>query len=126
MSSIIRRFDLLQVGQMSSVKRCYQPNELAEWQSLSGWQGPLVTLPEPLIAALFSYLLGVRLPGAGTMYLKQSMVFEYLVRPDEPVQASVMITQLRPGKSLVNLDTVCTDAAGRTICQGKALVLFKC
>lgn len=124
--SSIRRFDLLQVGQMSSVKRCYQPEELAEWQQLSGWQGPLEILPEPLIAALFSYLLGVRLPGAGTMYLKQSLVFEHPVRPDEPVQASVRITRLRPEKSLVNLETICIDAAGRRICQGEALVLFKC
>lgn len=32
-------------------------------------------VPEPLIAGLFSTLLGVRLPGPGTNYLKQELGF---------------------------------------------------
>ncbi len=82
-------------------------------------------MPEPLISALFSYLLGVRLPGRGTNYLKQEMTFLAEARWGASLTASVEVTRLRPEKDLVDLATLCVQADGTVICRGRALVLFK-
>ncbi len=82
-------------------------------------------MPEPLIAALFSYLLGVKLPGFGTNYLKQELEFLAPAPLGAELVASVEITRLRPEKDLVDLATICTTADGEPIAKGRALVLVK-
>jgi acyl dehydratase len=79
-------------------------------------------VPEPLIAALFSYLLGVVLPGPGTNYLKQELAFLAPARPGDELTARVQITRLRPDKHLVDLWATCTARDGTLICEGRALV----
>ena len=82
-------------------------------------------LPEPLIGGLFSFLLGTKLPGFGTNYLKQKMQFTGQAYYGEPLTATVKITRLRPDKELVNLETKCINSGGKQICIGEALVLAK-
>jgi acyl dehydratase len=79
-------------------------------------------VPGPLIGGLFSYLLGVELPGRGTNYLKQSLDFLAPAPVGETLTASVTITRLRPEKHLVDLETVCETADGTRVCEGRALV----
>jgi len=74
--------------------------------------------PEPLIAALLSYLLGVKLPGPGTNYLKQSLEFP----APAPLTARVEITRYRLEKHLVDLETTCRLADGTVVARGRALV----
>nr|WP_275982078.1 phosphate acetyltransferase [Frigidibacter sp. ROC022] len=83
------------------------------------------TVPEPLIGALFSYLLGVRLPGPGTNYLKQELRFLASAPLDTELTARVEITRLRPEKHLVDLRTTCRLPDGTLICDGRALVLAR-
>lgn len=82
-------------------------------------------VPEPLIGGLFSYLLGVDLPGFGTNYLKQELEFERPAPIGVPLIARVEITRLRPDKHLVDLATTCRDENGTAYCRGRALVLAK-
>lgn len=82
------------------------------------------SVPEPLIAALFSRLLGMELPGAGTNYLKQRLDFHAPVPPGVALRARVEITRLRPEKGLVDLATRCWREDGTPVCDGRALVLF--
>jgi acyl dehydratase len=79
-------------------------------------------VPEPLIASLFSYLLGVRLPGAGTNYLKQSIEFPAPARTGQALTARVEIMRLRPEKHLIDLETTCRLADDTVIAKGRALV----
>lgn len=114
----------MQVGDHASVTRSFSADDLQQFQGLAGRDGAaLQAVPEPLIGALFSYLLGVELPGFGTNYLKQEMNFERPAPVGQPLTAKVEITRLRPDKHLVDLATTCTDAAGAVICRGRALVL---
>lgn len=83
------------------------------------------TVPEPLIAALFSYLLGVKLPGRGTNYLKQEIRFLAPAAIDEPLTAVVTVTRLRPDKNLCDLETVAFNKDAQRIAEGRALVLIK-
>ncbi len=111
-------------GQRATVTRRFEPETLAAFSRLVGIDIG-TTVPEPLIGALFSYLLGVELPGAGTNYLKQDLVFLKLVPADAALTATVEITRLRPEKHLVDLATTCTDDNGEVVCRGRALVMVK-
>ncbi|MBO9406697.1 phosphate acetyltransferase [Shimia sp. R9_1] len=111
---------MLRVGQSAEITRTYRRNDLALYETLSGAQAESV--PEPLIAALFSYLLGVKLPGSGTNYLKQELAFKAPAPLEVALQAKVEITRLRPEKHLVDLWASCLTPDGKVICEGRSLV----
>jgi 3-hydroxybutyryl-CoA dehydratase len=114
----------LTLGARAQTRRAYSASDLADFARLTGT--PLLhTVPEPLMAGLISYLLGVHLPGPGTNYLKQELTFLSSAPLDEILTASVEITRLRPDKALVDLATLCTRPNGVVVCSGRALVLAK-
>jgi 3-hydroxybutyryl-CoA dehydratase len=116
----------MQVGDHAETRRSYTPDDIAAFHALAGNASATPDcVPEPLIGALFSYLLGVDLPGFGTNYLKQEMQFEHPAPVGVPLIARVEITRLRPDKHLVDLATTCRDEAGTVYCRGRALVLAK-
>ena len=119
------RFQALQRGQAAVHERVFDAADLAAWARLASLPTAPTTVPGPLIAALFSYLLGERLPGHGTNYLKQSLEFHEAPRPGEALRAAVVVSRLRGDKALVDLDTTCHGADGRKLCSGRALVRFQ-
>lgn len=114
---------MLKTGQTAQTARSYTRDDLAAYAALSGASAG--TVPEPLIAALFSYLLGVELPGSGTNYLKQELVFKAPAPLNTVLQATVEVTRLRPEKHLVDLWASCTAPDGTVICEGRSLVKAK-
>ncbi|MFC3676724.1 hypothetical protein [Ferrovibrio xuzhouensis] len=116
----------LAVGNRAGITRSYTADDIRAFLGLAGSDTVAAdTVPEPLIGALFSYLLGVELPGFGTNYLKQEINFEAPAPLGQPLTATVEITRLRPEKHLADLATTCTAADGTVICRGRALVLVK-
>ena len=112
-----------QQGQRAELTRTYSQQNMHEFAALSGDAANVPnSVPGPLIGGLFSYLLGVELPGRGTNYLKQNLEFLLPAPIGEALTASVTITKLRPEKHLVDLETVCVSSSGTRICQGRALV----
>ena len=130
-------FKGLRIGQKASVKRAFSDRDLVEFADLTGDQNPLFSddayarqaglkkkmIPGGLLGGLFSTLLGTELPGQGTNWLKQQLVFLRPAYPGEQITAKVEIVRLRPEKELVNLVTQCTNPAGQVVCAGEALVL---
>ncbi|MCK5325892.1 MAG: hypothetical protein KAJ57_07780 [Woeseiaceae bacterium] len=112
----------LALGQSAEVTRSYSASDVEDYVALGGHRPAGDALPEPLVNALFSYLLGVRLPGQGTNYLKQEDDFVGSAKVGDQLRARVEITRLRPEKHLVNLLTTCDTADGRRVCEGQALV----
>lgn len=116
----------MRLGDRAEVTRTYDRDMAAAFAGLAGTASEDIEhVPEPLIAALFSYLLGVELPGAGTNYLKQEMDFTGKAGFGEALTASVEVTRIRADKDLVDLETICRTGTGREICRGRALVLVK-
>jgi 3-hydroxybutyryl-CoA dehydratase len=116
----------MKVGDSASITRRYTAGDIAAFASLAGVEPQTIGhVPEPLIGALFSYLLGVELPGRGTNYLKQQLVFGAPIPLDNEVIATVAITRLRPDEHLCDLATTLSDAGGRTLASGRALVLIR-
>lgn len=127
----------LALGQAAEVVRTFSVADMLEYRELSGDTNPAFSrpaagdtveaelqVPGGLLGGLFSFLLGTRLPGRGTNWLKQRLAFPAPCYAGQEVTARVEIVRLRPEKDLVNLRTVCT-AAGRVVCEGEALVLVK-
>lgn len=115
---------MMETGQSAAITRTYSRDDLAAFSALSGVSAG-TEVPEPLIAALFSYLLGVELPGSGTNYLKQELQFKNPAPLDTALTASVEITRLRPEKHLVDLWARCVTPEGTVVCEGRALVKAK-
>jgi len=112
---------MIRVGDRADVTRAFTKADVDRLVALGGTCAPGV-VPEPLIGALFSYLLGVKLPGLGANYLKQQCEFVAPAPLGEPLTASVEVTRLRPDKRLVDLQTICRDASGTLVCEGRALI----
>lgn len=119
------RFSQLAIGNQVHTERAFSADELARWCRLTSVDLSCTEIPEPLIAGLFSYLLGEKLPGHGTNYLKQRLTLHSPAGVDEPLTATVTISRLRPDKALVNLSTTCHGRDNRLICDGEALVRFQ-
>lgn len=116
----------LSLGAQAGLVRAFTPEDIAAYKALTGnSQAGAGRVPGPLLGGLISNLLGTRLPGPGTNWLKQRFRYLQEVSPGEPVGAGVEIVRLRPEKGLVNLRTVCVNGAGETVCDGAALVLYR-
>ncbi|MDJ1160039.1 phosphate acetyltransferase [Chelatococcus sp. SYSU_G07232] len=117
---------MMRIGDRASVTRSFSREEAAAFLGLAeAAAAEIDRVPEPLVGGLVSYLLGVRLPGFGTNYLKQALDLLLPAPLDVPLTASVEVTRLRPDKHLCDLATLCTDPDGRVLCRGRALVLVK-
>ena len=75
-----------------------------------------------LSAGLISALLGTRLPGPGTIYLRQSLKFRAPVKIGDTVRASVEITDLNLPRKSATLRTRCMVEEDVVI-DGEAMVL---
>lgn len=116
---------MLETGQSAQVERCYSREDIEEYVALGGAFPRADEVPPALVCALFSYLLGVQLPGTGTNYLKQRTEFVAPARIGEVLRAAVQITRIRPAKCLVDLATTCHTAQGDLLCVGRALVYVR-
>lgn len=111
---------MLTIGQSATLTRAFDPRLLADFQHLGG--AAQAHVPEPLIGALFSALLGTRLPGPGTNWLKLDLRFPAPAPLDVPLTATVTVTRLRPDKRIVDLDATCRLPDGTAVAEGRALV----
>jgi 3-hydroxybutyryl-CoA dehydratase len=75
-----------------------------------------------LSATFLSTAIGMKLPGPGTIYLKQSLNFRAPVRIGDTVEATVTIADIVREKARIVLQTVCR--VGETVViDGDALVM---
>lgn len=75
-----------------------------------------------LSAGFISAVLANHLPGAGTIYLSQTLKFKAPVRPGDTVKATVTVKEVNVEKNRVTLDTVCT-VAGKTVIDGECVMM---
>jgi hypothetical protein len=117
---------MIEVGQRATNVRQYSKDDITAFAAQAGIEVEKIdVIPEPLLAAQISYLLGVKLPGNGTMYLKQEMAFPAEAPLTEEITTTVKITELRPEKGLVDLWASCTTKDGTVVCEGRSLVMNK-
>ena len=76
-----------------------------------------------LSAGFISAVLGMRLPGPGSVYLSQSLKFTKPVRIGDTVTARVEVLEVLATKRRVRLATTCRNQNGETVVEGEAVVM---
>jgi phosphotransacetylase/acyl dehydratase len=71
---------------------------------------------------LISAVLGMQLPGPGTIYLSQDLRFHLPVSIGDTITATVTVSELHAEKGNVTLDCLCTNQDGHAVISGTALV----
>lgn len=128
--------DELTVGQSESVSKTVTDDDLQKFGDVSLDHNP-VHFDEAyakgtmfggriahgmLSASLFSGLLGMRLPGPGTIYLSQTLKFKAPVRLGETVVATLTVKEIVAEKKRVILD--CVAKVGDTVViEGEAVIM---
>jgi 3-hydroxybutyryl-CoA dehydratase len=75
-----------------------------------------------LSAGFISAVIGTRLPGPGTVYMRQTLDFLAPVRIGDTVTATVEVIEKMEDKKRVRLKTTCVNQEGTRILDGEALV----
>lgn len=76
-----------------------------------------------LTAALLSTVLGLKLPGPGTIYLSQSLRFRKPVYIGDTITAQVEVAELNMEKNRVRFATRCTNERGEVVAEGESVVM---
>ena len=78
-----------------------------------------------LSAGFISAVLGMRLPGPGSVYLSQTLRFTKPVRIGDTVTARVEVLEVIAAKRRVRLATTCRNQRGETVVDGEAVVMIE-
>lgn len=129
----------IRVGQQGSLRRTITEADVVLFAGVTGDMNPMhideITagasrfgrrIAHGMIAAgLISAVLGTRVPGPGTVYLKQNLSFRRPIYIGDTVTAIVEVTALREDKPIVTLDTRVINQEGEVCVEGEAVVLVE-
>ena len=99
----------------------FNPYHVDEVAAASGRFGGRV-VHGMLTSSFICTVLGMRLPGPGTIHLEQNLRFLAPVRPGDTITARVEVVELLP-KNRVRLKTECRSQDGTVVVDGEALVI---
>jgi 3-hydroxybutyryl-CoA dehydratase len=131
------RIDELQVGQSAEMAKTVTETDIALFAGVTGDFNPVhIDAVEAgksrfgeriahgmLSAGFISAVLGMRLPGTGSIYLSQSLRFTKPVRIGDTVTTKVEVLEVIATKRRVRLATTCRNQNGETVVEGEAVVM---
>lgn len=128
-------FEDLKVGMQETSVRRVTDEDVRKFAEVSGDSNPIHLdevyaastvfkgrIAHGILAASFiSKVIGMQLPGPGTVYMSQSLNFRAPVRIGDEVLTTVTVSELVPEKKRAVLTTSCS-VAGKAVLEGEALV----
>jgi 3-hydroxybutyryl-CoA dehydratase len=131
------RIDELRVGQSAEMAKTVTESDIALFAGVTGDFNPVhvdaVAAEKTrfggriahgiLSAGFISAVIAMRLPGAGSIYLSQSLRFTKPVRIGDTVTARVEVLEVLATKRRVRLATACRNQHGETVVEGEAVVM---
>jgi 3-hydroxybutyryl-CoA dehydratase len=129
-------FEDLSIGQTAEMTRAADDAAIRAFAAVSGDDNPLHlddayaaassfggrVAHGMLIGAYVSALIAGRLPGPGSVYLRQTLRFRRPVRVGDEVTARVTISALDAATGHVTMRTLCT-VRGKTVVDGEAVIM---
>ena len=76
-----------------------------------------------LVSGLISTVLGMHLPGPGTIYLGQELKFTAPVKIGDTIKAEAEVIEMIKEKNRIKLKTICTNQHGKVVIEGIATVM---
>ena len=127
--------DELHIGQTASYSKRIEEQDIQLFAAVSGDVNPVhldadfaATTPFKeriahgmLTGALISAALALKLPGPGTIYLSQSLLFRRPVKIGDDISVRLEITALRD--NIVTLDCLASNQHDKTVVTGTAEVM---
>src|SRR6201996_7905570 len=128
-------FEDFQIGQTATVGKTITEADILMYAAVSTDTNPIHIDAEAaksavfgeriahgmLSAGLISAVLGTRLPGPGSLYMRQSLRFAAPVKIGDTVKATATITALNTEKKRATLSTVCS-VGDAVVIEGEAYV----
>lgn len=132
-----RTFDELQIGESAKIVRKLTRRDIELFAIVSGDVNPAhlddefssksrfhgVIAHGMLSGALFSAVLGTKLPGPGTIYIDQAIKFLKPVRPDDVIEITITVATKDEKRKIVTLNCVGVNQKGEDVVLGVATVL---
>jgi len=123
-----------EIGQTASFTRTITEADIVQYAGLSGDFNPIHVDSEyargtrfgqriahgMLTASLLSNLLGMRLPGPGSVYMEQTLRFARPVFIGDTITATVEVTGYDAAKGNLTLRTECRNQKGEIVLEGEA------
>lgn len=75
-----------------------------------------------LLGGFISTILGNKLPGPGTIYIKQELEFLAPVYIGDTITAQAEVTEVQTKEKRVVIKTICVNQEGTAVLQGQAVV----
>ena len=128
---------MLKIGDSASLNKTFSDEDVRSFAEISGDKNPVHLDDEYaagtqfkgrlvhgiLTAGLISAVLGMELPGPGSIYLSQSLNFRAPVYIGDTITATVTVVKIREGKPIVTLETVCRNQDDVVVLEGEAVGL---
>lgn len=129
-------YDELTIGQSASMVKKITMNDLVLFGCLTGDTNPVhfdseyakntrfkTRIAHGMISGgLISGVLGMQLPGTGTIYINQSLNFCYPVYIDDIITVTITVKEKKE-KNRVILNCVCTNQNDKVVTEGSAEVI---
>ena len=128
---------MLKVGDMASITRVFTEDDVITFANITGDKNPIHLDEEYasttrfkqrlvhgiLVSGLISAVLGMHLPGPGSIYIKQSLNFRAPVFINDRITAKATINSLRTDKPIATIETVCINQDNMVVIDGEAILL---
>lgn len=132
------KFQDLYVGQEYEMSKKFTEHDVANFAQLSSDYNPIHLNKEYaaktifkknivhgfLTGSLFSAIIGTKMPGEGSVYLKQDMKFMSPVYIGEEITAKVRIKEIKEAKRIIVLETMLLKQEKETAIEGEAVIKF--
>ena len=127
---------MYKLGETASLTKTFTDSDVLHFSMISGDKNPIHLddnfasesqfgkrlVHGILTSGLISAVLGMQLPGPGSIYLKQTLNFKAPVFIGDTVTATVKISSIRPDKPIITLETICTNQDGVEVIVGSAIL----
>lgn len=121
-ASLSRLISIDDIQHMAAITGDFNPVHLdEEYAALTRFKGRIAH--GVFSSGLISAVLGMHLPGPGSVYLKQSLQFLYPLRPGDTLTAEVEVIAWRSEKRIITLKTRSMNQHGNDIAEGEAVLL---
>jgi len=128
---------MTKIGDSASMTKTFTDQDVRTFAEISGDKNPVHLDDEYaastrfgkrlvhgiLTSGMISALLGMQLPGPGSIYIQQTLNFQAPVYIGDTVTATVTVTKIRENKPIITLKTVCANQDGTVVIDGEAVLL---
>ena len=131
-----RTIEELKIGDFEEFSKTISESDIYMFAGISGDMNP-AHIDEPyaaktffkgriahgiLVGSFISTVIGMKMPGPGTIYLEQHYKFLAPVRIGDTITAKVEVVEIKSEKNKVTLQTLCFNQNGVMVIDGTAVV----